>query len=34
MQQFKEAVTSGLNNSEAVMRIVFELCKDSWMLED
>ncbi len=32
--QFEEARRSGLSDSEAVMRVAFELCKDSWMLED
>lgn len=34
IQQFQEAKATGLTSAEAVMRVAFELCKDSWMLED
>lgn len=34
IQQYKEAIGSGLSKKEAVMRVVFELSKDGWMLED
>jgi hypothetical protein len=33
IQQFQEARKAGLTPSEATLRIAFELCKDSWMLE-
>jgi hypothetical protein len=34
IQQYKEAIDLGLSDKEAVMRVVFELVKDGWMLED
>lgn len=33
-RQFEAALGAGMTESEAVMRVVFEMCKDSWMLED
>ncbi len=34
LRQFAEAREQGLSDTEAVARVAFELCKDSWMLED
>ena len=34
IQQFKQALRDGCDHNEAVMRVAFELSKDSWMLED
>lgn len=34
IQQYREAIASRLSPSAAITRVVFELCKDSWMLED
>lgn len=34
IEQFKQALHEGCNPNEAIIRVAFELSKDSWMLED